>query len=128
MEELNAHYCQLLHVGFIVLREAVHSHNDAWVQAEIDFLHNMPSLISEANIERHRYFWFTERELYLEKIAAIGLEKATSRMRTFYEPTLNEMEPVMLGILRSSGDNGRPERVPSSHAATPPAASISPAR
>ena len=128
MEELDAFYCHLLHLGFVVLRQAIHSRNDAWIQAEVDLLHNLPSLISESNTERHRYFWFVERDLYLEKIAALRLEKATSRMKTYYEPILNEMEPVMLRILRSVDKNNGSERAATVELPTPPAAAALPAR
>lgn len=99
MEELNTFYCQLLHLGFIVLRQAVHSGDSEWIRAEIDLLHNLPSLIGESNLERHRYFWFAERDLYIKRISALGRDDANSRMRTYYEPIWLEMEPVLLCTL-----------------------------
>jgi hypothetical protein len=99
VEELNALYCRLLQLGFIVLRQAIHSRNDDWIQAEIELLHNVPSLIGEANLERHRYFWFTERTHHIEWASAPGRDEAKSRMLTYYEPTWREMEPVLLGML-----------------------------
>jgi hypothetical protein len=128
MEEVDEFYRRLLHYGLLVLRQAIYEQDSAWAKLEIELLHNLPSLISEPNIERHRYFWFVERDLYLEKIAALGIEKATSRMKTYYEPILNEMEPVMLRILRSADESNGSERLTTPQIANPPAASTSPAR
>ncbi len=107
MEELNALYCRLLHVGFIVLRQAICSGDNEWIRAEIDFLHNMPSLIGESNVERHRYFWFIERGLYIERVSAAGGGQRKSRMRTYYEPIWLEMEPVMLRMLGQSPETDK---------------------
>lgn len=60
---------------------------------------NIPSLIGEHNLERHRYFGFAERELYIERITALGLDEPKSRLLTFYEPIWREMEPVVLAVL-----------------------------
>jgi hypothetical protein len=99
MEPLNALYVRLLHVGFIALRQAVDSRNQAWVEAEIEFLHNVPSLIDEPNVERHRYFWFVERRHYVEWANASDRDDVKSAMKAFYLPVLREMEPVLLEFL-----------------------------
>lgn len=101
MESLNAFYVRLLHVGFIVLRQAVWSNDAEWSQAEVQFLHNIPSLINERNIARHRYFWLQEREAYIEWITRKGGEPR-SRMLTYYAPIWQEMEPVMQELLNSA--------------------------
>ena len=106
LKALNVLYGQLLHLGFVVLRQAVHSGDNEWVRAEIDLLHNLPSLIGESNIERHRYFWFVERDLYVKWVSAPGRDEPRSRMRTYYEPIWLEMEPVLLRMLeRRSATN-----------------------
>ena len=109
MEELNTFYNRLLLFGLVILREAIYAGNDDWAKAEVEMLHNIPSLIGEQNLERHRYFWFTERELYIEKITALGLNEPKSRMLTFYEPIWRDMEPMLLGMSeRDKGQRGRP--------------------
>ena len=60
MDDLNALYAKLLSLGFIVLRQAVDSGDAEWMEAELEMLHNIPSLLGEDNLERHRYYWFTE--------------------------------------------------------------------
>lgn len=100
METLNALYAQFLHVGFIVLRQAIHARNFEWVEAEAELLHNVPSLINEPNVKRHEYFWYAERTHYREWVSAPGREIPKSRMMTFYEPLWKEMEPVLLALLK----------------------------
>jgi hypothetical protein len=95
MERLNNLYTSLLATGFLVLRQAIDAKDFEWAQAEIELLHNVPSLIDEPNLERHRYFWFTEREHYMTWVSAPGHEKARSRMNTYYAPLWAEMEPVL---------------------------------
>ncbi len=101
MNKLDSFYCDLLKVGFIVLRQAVASRNEEWINAELEFLHNIPSLIGEVNVERHRYFWFQERVAYIDWMAANGSADAQSRMRTFYEPIWQEMESSILELTGS---------------------------
>lgn len=102
MSELDLLYAQALHVGFTVLRQAVDSGSREWVDAELELLHNVPSLIGEGNKERHRYFWFRERTHYIEWVSVPGRERARSRMRTYYEPVWSEMEPFIQQLLGRS--------------------------
>lgn len=99
MNTLDSYYVHLLRVGFIVLRNAIDSKDDLWLGAEFEFLHNVPSLIGEENIERHRYFWVHERDTYLSWIEKDGSDYAKSRMRTYYKPILDEMAEAMEDIL-----------------------------
>ena len=66
METLDDLYCQLLKVGFVVLRQAVDANDNDWLSVELELLHNVPSLIGETNSNRHEYFWFQERKAYLK--------------------------------------------------------------
>ncbi len=86
MNELDDHYKMLLNVGFIVLREASQYQSPGWVEAEIEMLHNVPSLIGETNLHRHRYYWDKERIAYIDWITKFGSAHAKSRMAVFYEP------------------------------------------
>jgi len=85
-------YRHLLTAGFLVLRQASDAGDAAWVAAEIELLHNVPSLIGEMNPERHEYFWQQERTAYLEWVNAPGRDLQRSRMATYYEPIWKEME------------------------------------
>jgi hypothetical protein len=99
MEKLNSLYTSLLHFGLLVLRQAIYSNNNDWAKLEIEMLHNIPSLIIELNIERHRCFWFIQRDLYIQRILALNDDEPKSRMRTYYDPIWREMEPIILDML-----------------------------
>jgi len=74
------------------MRQAAESRNRDWLDAEFEMLHNVPSLINESNLERHRYFWSKERTHYIEWVSAPGRQEAKSRMLTYYKPIWDEME------------------------------------
>jgi len=99
ISELSAHYGRLLQAGFITLRQAVASSDLDWIQAEIEFLHNIPSLIGESNILRHEHFWNKERIAYIEWATVPGRELQNSRLRTYYQPIWNDMDSAMKKIL-----------------------------
>ncbi len=99
MDQLNELYARLLHFGLLALREAIALGDFEWAKAETEFLHNIPSLIGEKNIRRHRYFWNAERDLYIAWVNACGRERVQSRMRTYYVPVWGEMQPILLEAL-----------------------------
>ncbi|MEX2187327.1 MAG: hypothetical protein WD875_11050 [Pirellulales bacterium] len=103
MNELDVRYARLLHLGFIILKEAAHSDDREWLDAEVEMLHNVPSLLGEENIERHRYFWFSERQAYIDWTSKSGRDQARSRMLTFYSPIWQEMEPLIAEMLQLHG-------------------------
>jgi hypothetical protein len=97
-------YAQTLQVGFIVLKQAFESGACDWIDAELELLHNVPSLIGESNKERHRYFWHRERTRYIDWVSGPGRDEARSRMRTYYEPIWNQMKPLVDTLLQEDGD------------------------
>lgn len=108
MSRLDGFYARTLQVGILVLRQAVESGNREWIDAELELLHNVPSLLGEDNKRRHQYFWDKERTSYIEWVSAPGREEAKSRMRTYYEPIWNEMEAVMGAAGEQAEKNDRP--------------------
>lgn len=105
MSELDHLYARLLQVGFIVLNQAIDSGDQDWVRAEVELLHNVPSLLGEDNSERHRYFWDQERTHYIEWAQASGPEEARTRMRTYYEPIWRELEPLIMQRLQHAAEH-----------------------
>jgi hypothetical protein len=103
MRDLDSFYTHLLTVGFVVMRQAAESADREWLEAEFELLHNVPSLIGEGNIQRHRYFWFQERTHYIQWASTAGREEAKSRMLTYYRPIWCEMEPIVARLLGQSG-------------------------
>ena len=90
MADLNSIYARHLTIGFVVLRQAFESRDDEWINAELELLHNVSSLIDEGNALRHQYFWSEERTHYI-RWASSASGEAASRMRTFYEPIWQEL-------------------------------------
>jgi hypothetical protein len=95
VNELDRLYARLLSLGFVVLKQAARSGNRDWLEAELEMLHNVPSLLGEENVERHRYYWFSERTHYIDRISQSGDDEAKSRMKTYYQPIWDEMEPLI---------------------------------
>jgi hypothetical protein len=95
MTRLDELYIRLLHLGLLVLREAIAARDLDWANAEVDLLHNVPSLIGETNTARHKYFCLQERTQHIEWVSAPGREYQRSRMRTYYEPIWSEMEMLV---------------------------------
>ncbi len=88
-------YARLLHFGLMQVRDAFRTGNHEWLQEELEMLHNIPSLLGEANVHRHYYYWFSERVRYIEWASGPGREDVKSRMVMFYEPIWQEMEPLL---------------------------------
>ena len=102
MRELDYLYAEFLAAGFPVLKAALNSKNWEWIEAEYEVLHNVPSLIGEANIERHKYFWFGERTLHISWVSKPGREAAQSRMLAYYKPVWDKMEPLFMKLVSES--------------------------
>jgi hypothetical protein len=100
MNDLDPLYAKLLSLGFVVLNQAAQSGNRDWLAAELEMLHNVPSLLGEDNVERHRYYWFSERQHYIDWASTPGQEAAKSRMLTYYEPIWREMEPLVANMMQ----------------------------
>jgi hypothetical protein len=98
MDAINQYYVRLLHLGFIVLRQAIDAKDWEWADREREFLHNIPSLINEPNIKRHEHFWNNERPMYVEWVNKRGGD-AKSRMLTYYEPTFCEMDTAIQELI-----------------------------
>jgi hypothetical protein len=95
MKSLDAHYLSLLQMGLLTLRHTTKTCDHIWTRLEVEFLHNVPTLVGETNVTRHLYFWQNEREMYLERLSAISNTEAKLRMVRFYEPIFREMQPII---------------------------------
>ena len=70
--EADCIYLGILTSGLLALRTAAENGDIEACRQESDHLHNIPSLIGEANLERHRYYLSTERVRYLEWVQSRG--------------------------------------------------------
>ena len=99
MDRLNALYARFLGFGMLSVREALASKDYEWAEAEVELLHNLPSLIGESNSKRHRYFFNVERQHYLRWAQASGREVVQRRVCVYYEPLWREMESIILKLV-----------------------------
>ena len=106
MNGLDILYIRILELGFLTVRHALCSNDTKWSLAEIQFLHNIPSLIAETNPQRHKHFWQIERILYLEQLPAVGNGEAEARMKKYYQPIFDEMQPIMDEIVAGASGGG----------------------
>lgn len=102
MESLDQLYVDLLHRGMTVLMQALDAQDLAWASAEVELLHNVPSLIGEGNAQRHQYFWEQERAAYQAWVDAHGSREAKSRMSVYYAPIWKEMAPIMAELVSAA--------------------------
>jgi hypothetical protein len=96
--ELDELYRQFLNVGFFALREASDLGDLEWLAAEVELLHNVPSLLFESNQLRHEYFWRQERSHYIKWTELGNRENQKERVKTFYEPIWRKMEPLICKV------------------------------
>lgn len=92
MTERDAHYAWLLHLGPVVVRDAIKSGDHAWAEAEAEMLHNVPSLIGETNEHRRRNFIEKEAPSCIDWVAKHGPELAQSRARSRYAPIFEKLK------------------------------------
>jgi hypothetical protein len=99
MNDLANYYSKMLTHGLLSIREAVRCNDLEWVEAEVQLLHNIPSLLDEPKWKRHQYFWSAERQSYIDWAGGRGREAQKKRMKLYYEPIWREMEPILLESL-----------------------------
>lgn len=68
MTERDALYVQILHHGLLRLRDSAAGGHIQYCAVEAEHIHNVPSLIGEANEQRHLHYFRQEREQYLEHV------------------------------------------------------------
>lgn len=95
MNKLRSCYLEMLNLGMIILREAIDHGDLEWAAAEVELLHNVPSLIDEERIGPHQYFWNGTRGHYIEWSSQPGRGHARRKMDTYYQPLWSEMEPIL---------------------------------
>ncbi len=95
MDRLNALYARLLGLGVLSIREALGTGDLQWAKAEVEFLHNVPSLIGESNSKP----FFVKCQRYLKWTNSSGQEIVQRRLRVYYEPVWREIEPAVLKLV-----------------------------
>jgi len=77
-------YLDLLQHGLVLLRNFTHIGNIELSRIEADHLHNIPTLLYEANERRHVYYIRGERGLYLQRLRELGAAEYLDQARIWY--------------------------------------------
>ena len=68
MTQLDDMYLSILKSGIVAIRNSLSVGDAEWAQLEAEHLHEIPSLIADANNNRHHYYLNQTVALYLEAI------------------------------------------------------------
>ncbi len=77
-------YLDLLHHGLVFLRNFSFGGRVELWRIEAEHLHEIPTLIGEANEHRHIYYLRGTRELYLEQLRELGGEGYLEEIAVWY--------------------------------------------
>ena len=77
-------YLDLLHRGLVMLRNFAHTGDVELCRIEADHLHNIPTLLHEANEHRHEYYIRGERGVFLERLRQLGATEYLEQIRIWY--------------------------------------------
>jgi hypothetical protein len=65
-------YLDLIHYGLVLLRNFARGERLEFCPVEAEHLHEIPTLIGEANEHRHVYYLRGTRRLYLQQLRELG--------------------------------------------------------
>ena len=94
MESLDHLYIEILRLGLILLRNAVASGNIEWSVQEVEHLHEVPSLIGDANPVHHLAYWDMSQGSYREWVQRQDPD-VQDCILAFYESIWIKMRPLM---------------------------------
>jgi hypothetical protein len=77
-------YLDLLHHGLVLLRNFAHSGRVELCRVEAEHLHEVPTLIGEANEHRHVYYLRGTRDLYLSQLRELGATEYLEQVGIWY--------------------------------------------
>jgi len=87
MQARNQAYLEILKWGLLAIREAAFTGKTKLCEIEADHIHNLPSLLNDANEKRHHCYIVPERKYYLEQLERYGeVEYLEKQMRSYKEP------------------------------------------
>jgi hypothetical protein len=95
MDLLDPIYWRLLTHGLIAIRGAAEAGDLPRCRVEAEHIHNIPSLIGEANIQRHVYYATTEREAYIEWVLSTGRKELRDHALFLCSLAWREMDTVL---------------------------------
>lgn len=104
IQRLQVQYSTVLHHGLLIVRDCLTLNAFDWAIIEVEHLHNLPSLMNENNVFRHRYYYEKERTSYLDLLADVGPTNVKTRVKLIYEPAWLEIN-LSLGLRTFLGSN-----------------------
>jgi hypothetical protein len=95
-------YAEILGWGLLAIREAARAGKTKVCEIEADHIHNLPSLLHEANEARHHCYIVPERKYYIARLEEHGdAEYAEQQLRQYKDPwkvlmtlALDELDPT----------------------------------
>ena len=88
-------YKQILHHGMHHLQELLLRSEWELAALEVEHLHNVPSLIAEPNLERHKYYFYKEKVFYQTMLQTKGGETHKRFVKIFYEPNWKALQSLL---------------------------------
>ena len=85
-------YIEILEVALVRIRDLALSGAFEQCAVEADHVHNLPSLVGEANEQRHVYYLQGERSLYLERLDRSSTNAKYVLVR--YAPLWTQLESI----------------------------------
>jgi hypothetical protein len=78
-------YKRILAIGLLALRDRAPRFNSArLVEIEAEHLHNIPSLIDEENLQRHLYYFNSERPAYISSLKELAIPEYSDDVLRMY--------------------------------------------
>jgi hypothetical protein len=82
-EKLSILYLDLLHYTLLIARDASRIEDSVWSEKEIEFVHNLPSLIKCGVADDHSYFWSVSVQLFMDWLASSKHNDANRLYKVF---------------------------------------------
>ncbi len=95
MSKLDELYIKILARGLLSLRTSARNGDVEQCNAESEYLHNIPSLIGEENINRHLYHVITEKLRYLDWVYSKNDKELVVSVGARYLDYWNELEKIL---------------------------------
>jgi hypothetical protein len=94
-------YAEILQWGLLAIREAAHVGKFRICEIEADHIHNLPSLLDEANEARHHCYIVNERKFYLEQLDRLGDPEYLEERKSRYKDPWKVLMALALDELKS---------------------------
>ena len=95
MNELDQIYLKILYYGLVAIRNATGLGDLEWCRAEAQHIHELPTLIGEANMQRHLDYYCRIKTNYIEWIKTANREDVKEFPCRAYLPLWSRMHELL---------------------------------